>query len=301
MSDAARVARVLLLDAFSATPHAGNPAGVVLDASDLDDTGMQHVARELGFSETAFVLPSAQADLRVRYFTPGHEVDLCGHATIATLVALHDRGALPRRDPLRVTIETRAGVLPISITTDPSGRTLVTMTQAPARFVDFGGSRARLAEVLGIAADDLDPTLPAVYGSTGLWTLVVPVRSLDAMRRISPRTSAFPSLLVEIPTASIHPFCREVVRPDAHLHARHFSSPRSGTVEDPVTGTASGVLGAYHDRFMGTPPVPLVIEQGQEVGRDGRVLVWVERDGTTWRVRIAGVACAHGEREIALV
>jgi PhzF family phenazine biosynthesis protein len=188
------------------------------------------------------------------------------------------------------------------VTTDASGRALVTMTQAPARFADFGGSRGRLATVLGIATDDLDPALPAVYGTTGLWTLVVPVRSLDAMRRITPRTAEFPAVLVEIPTASVHAFCREVVEGStAHLHARHFSSPRSGTIEDPVTGTASGVLGAYHDRFIGTPPVPLVVEQGREVGRDGRVLVWVERDGATWQVRIAGVACALGERDVALV
>jgi PhzF family phenazine biosynthesis protein len=173
------------------------------------------------------------------------------------------------------------------------------MPLAPARFADFGGERARLADVLGITADDIDPALPAVYGSTGLWTLVVPVRSLDAVRRMVPRTAEFPSVLTEIPTASIHPFCRETVDPEAHLHGRHFSSPRSGTIEDPVTGTASGVLGAYHDRFIGAPPQPLVVEQGHEVGRDGRVLVWVERDGATWQVRIAGVACAIGARDVA--
>lgn len=154
--------------------------------------------------------------------------------------------------------------------------------------------------MLGIRTDELDADLPVVYGSTGLWTLVVPVRTLAAIRRMVPQSAEFPSLLTEIPTASIHPFCREVVDPRAHLHARHFSSPRSGTVEDPVTGTASGVLGAYHDRFLGAPPRPLVVEQGHEVGRDGRVLVWAERDGDTWHVRIAGVACEVGERAIEL-
>lgn len=299
MSTPPRTTRVLLLDAFSATPHAGNPAGVVLDAAALDDATMQQIARAVGFSETAFVLPAERADLRLRYFTPGHEVDLCGHATIASVVALHERGALPRPAPCRLTLETGAGILPVTVTVEPSGRPLVCLTQAPARFADFGGSRARLARVLGVAVDDLDADLPVVYGSTGLWTLVVPVRTLAAIQRMVPRSAEFPAVLGEMPAASIHAFCRATTDPHAHLHARHFSSPRSGTIEDPVTGTASGVLGAYHDRFLGPPPEPLVIEQGHEVGRDGRVQVWVERDGDTRRVRIAGVACAVGERTVA--
>src|SRR5262249_7892827 len=88
-------ARVLHVDAFAGRPGMGNPARVLLDADDLPEARMQAIARAVGFNETAFVLPSTRADLRLRYFTPGHEVDLCGHATIATFVLLHQRGRLP--------------------------------------------------------------------------------------------------------------------------------------------------------------------------------------------------------------
>jgi PhzF family phenazine biosynthesis protein len=122
---------------------------------------------------------------------------------------------------------------------------------------------------------------------------------------MEPRTAEFPSALLEMPGASIHPFCLETIDGSAHLHARHFSSPRSGTVEDPVTGTASGVLGAYHREFIEAGeaallPSPLIIEQGQEVGRDGRVSVWVDKRGEEYHVRVGGTGCFVRELEIEL-
>ncbi len=293
-------ARVLHFDAFAPRPGMGNPAGVVLDADGLSDATMQAIAQAVGFNETAFVLPSTRADLRLRYFTPGHEVDLCGHATVASFVALHQHGRLPGGGfPRRLTLETRAGLLPVTVELGGVGEPVVIMAQAPAQFESFAGDRAALARVLGIAPDDLRADLPILYGSTGLWTLVVPVQGLDAMRRMKPLTAEFPSVLAERPGASIHPFCLETIDPDAHLHARHFSSPRSGTVEDPVTGTASGVLGAYHLEFIADEaPSPLVVEQGQEIGRDGRVRVWVERRDGRCHVRVGGTGCFV--RELAI-
>jgi PhzF family phenazine biosynthesis protein len=277
----------------------GNPAGVLLDADGIADAELQAIARAVGFNETAFVLPSRRADLRLRYFTPGHEVDLCGHATVATFVLLHQRGRLPGAGfPRRLTLETAAGLLPVTVEADGAGP-LVVMEQAPARFVDWGGSRDGLARAQGVGVEDLHPTLPIVYGSTGLWTLLVPGRGLDAIRRMTPRTADFPSVLPEMPGASLHPFCLETIDPAADLHARHFSSPRSGTVEDPVTGTASGVLGVYHrERIAPGARSPLVIEQGQEIGRDGRVRVWVERRDGAWRVRVGGTGCVVREMAI---
>ena len=293
-------ARVLHYDAFAPRPGMGNPAGVVLDADGLSDAAMQAIARAVGFNETAFVLPSTIADLRLRYFTPGHEVELCGHATVASFVALHQHGRLPGAGfPRRLTLETGAGRLPVAVEWGGAGDPVVIMAQAPARFESFEGDRAGLARVLGIEPDDLRADLPILYGSTGLWTLVVPVHGLGAMRRMKPLTADFPSVLTRMPGASIHPFCLETIHPDTHLHGRHFSSPRSGTVEDPVTGTASGVLGAYYWEFIeAEAPSPLLLEQGQEIGRDGRLRVWVERRDGRCHVRVGGTGCFV--RELAI-
>ncbi|HEY4022989.1 MAG TPA: PhzF family phenazine biosynthesis isomerase, partial [Pseudonocardiaceae bacterium] len=99
--------------AFSTDPAGGNPAGVVLDASELSDTDMQRIAKEVGYSETAFLTRTADRAYRVRYFSPLAEVDFCGHATIATSVALAERigaGSLVfRTNTGDVTIETAPG------------------------------------------------------------------------------------------------------------------------------------------------------------------------------------------------
>lgn len=285
-------------DAFASVPGKGNPAGVVLAADGLSEAQMQEIARQVGFNETAFVLKSDSADLRLRYYTPGHEVDLCGHATVGSLCALNQRALLPPGD---YSVETKAGVLPMSVTEDRGG-TVVWMTQAAAKFASFEGDPAALATVIGLSVDDLRTDLPIVYGSTGLWTLIVPVTGLDAMRRMRPANTRFPDILTQMPRASVHPMCIETTDPAADMHGRHFSSPYSGTVEDPVTGTASGVMGAYYAKYMARQEgeVSLVVEQGQEIGRDGRVRVEVTAYGGEFRVRIGGTAVHVADMQIAL-
>lgn len=111
---------------------------------------MQTIARAVGFNETAFVLPSARADLRLRYFTPGHEVDLCGHATVGTFVVLHRRGRLPGAGfPQRLTLETAAGLLPVTVEADAPGEPIgVPFRCARA----LAGAMARQAAQKGPAA-----------------------------------------------------------------------------------------------------------------------------------------------------
>jgi len=101
--------------AFLKEPHGGNKAGVALEVEGMSDEQMQQVAFEVGYSETAFVLPSLLADFRVRFFTPTSEVDLCGHATIATFNVLRDTKKL---QPGLYTQETKAGILQLDVRDD---------------------------------------------------------------------------------------------------------------------------------------------------------------------------------------
>ena len=89
-------------DAFTNKPNMGNPAGIVLEADGLTEEEMQRIAEKVGFNETSFVLPSEVADIRMRYFTPGFEMDLCGHGTVATIFALRERGLLEEKITLRL-------------------------------------------------------------------------------------------------------------------------------------------------------------------------------------------------------
>ncbi|MBS2968004.1 PhzF family phenazine biosynthesis isomerase [Metabacillus sp. KIGAM252] len=292
--------KVLHYDAFSSKPDKGNPAGVILNGDCLNETEMQELARIAGFNETAFPIHSDSADFRIRYFTPGQEMDLCGHGTIAALYALKENGLLS--DENEVTVETKAGMLPIQLTYT-SDEILVTMKQAEPVFKAFKGSRAELMESIGLADGDLADDLPIKYGTTGNWTLLVPIKELQAFERMVPYNKRFPNILTEIPRASVHPFCLETHDDEADMHGRHFSSPFSGTVEDPVTGTASGVMGAYYKKYIAKneeSEINLIIEQGNEIGKEGRVRVKVAQDHGRLHVEMTGNAVFVKEFEIAL-
>ncbi|MGF9697965.1 PhzF family phenazine biosynthesis protein [Paenibacillus sp. MABNR03] len=286
-------------DAFSTIPGQGNPAGVVFHADDLSETVMQQIAHKVGFNETVFVLSSEAADVRLRYFTPGHEINLCGHATMASLYGLKTRGLLEGKES--ITIQTNVGILPIRFEQD--GDTInMEMKQDQPRFVPFQGDIQKLASAINLTLDDLDLSTPIVYGSTGTWTLLIPIRKLNSFTKMKPDTSRFPDILLENPKASLHPFTFETRDSDAMMHARHFSSPYSGTTEDPVTGTASGVMGAYYLTYVNreVDQVQLVVEQGHEIGRDGKVEVSVTQNGQDMDVRIKGTAVFVREMNIEL-
>lgn len=288
-------------DAFSVIPNMGNPAGVVVEGDQYSEIEMQAIAMQVGFNETAFALKSDKADLRIRYFTPGHEVNLCGHATMATIYALKTKGLLV--DKPKITIETKAGILPIEIKEQQAGEIYITMQHATPQFKEFNGSKAKLAQSIGLSEQAIHPDLPIVYGNTGIWTLLIPIKNLSYFEKMTPQSEDFPSILEEMPKASLHPFCLEAFDNNADMHARHFSSPYSGTIEDIATGTASGVMGAYFAEYIQRQaqlPKTLIVEQGQELGKDGRVLVHVNSDEGKLNISITGTAVHVKELKVQI-
>ncbi|PTE41089.1 isomerase [Staphylococcus equorum] len=289
--------KVYHYDAFSKKPNKGNPAGVVLNGDDLTETEMQDVAFKVGFNETAFPIASDRADLRIRYFSPKQEMELCGHATMATIYALKTNGWLENKTEL--TIETNVGVLPIRITKNEQNEIHITMKQALPQFKKFEGSSYDLAKAIGIEEVDFDDELPIMYGSTGTWTLLIPIKSLDIFNKMEPNNKVFSSILNEIPNASVHPFCLETYYEEADMHGRHFSSTFSGTIEDPVTGTASGVMGAYFAKYIkkeSDMPINLIVEQGQEMNKDGQMIVNIAENN---EIEITGTAVYVEEIDIS--
>lgn len=141
--------------------------------------------------------------------------------------------------------------------------------------------------------EDLHAAYPIVYGSTGIWTLIIPVKKLASFEKMNPLTERFPGVLKEMPKVSLHPICFEVRDGESDMHARHFSSPYSGTVEDAITGTASGVMGAYFKTFVKKDmalPATLIVEQGHEIHKDGRVYVHVREEQEQLDISISGTA-----------
>ena len=279
--------QVLRFDAFSNIPGKGNPAGIVLDADGISDSEMQKISAAVGFNETAFICTSNCADIQIRFFTPGYETNLCGHATIASLAALYNE---TKHSNIR-TVETKAGIIDVGVSVSPKDEVLIQMEQIPAQFIAFNGDIDQLASVIGIDLEDIDLNLPVVYGNTGVWTLIVPIVSLKVFERMKPQNDLFPDVLSQVPKASIHTICMETYNSIANIHGRHFSSPFSGTIEDSVTGTASGVMGAYILRYFSKQDsISLIVEQGQEIGKNGFITVHAEKINDTIEVGIEGTA-----------
>jgi PhzF family phenazine biosynthesis protein len=275
--------RALLVDAFTADPLAGNAAGVVPDAEDLSADRMGAVAAELAVSETAFILPSDDADRRLRYFSPAREVDLCGHATIAAHAHLHEAGAI---DPGEHTVETNVGVLDVDV--DPDGVVRMTQNRPEVRRVDV--SYDRLGDALGInpaALRDVGADLPTAVASTGLPFVMVPVNFLEHLSGAAPDHAALETLAEAHDAAGVYAFTFDTLNGDSTLHARAFA-PSLGIPEDPATGTAAGACGGYLREvgaFDGEFPEEVVVEQGHFVDRPSRIRVAVDT-----AVRVGGRA-----------
>ncbi|ELY99180.1 PhzF family phenazine biosynthesis protein [Natrialba asiatica] len=285
----ARTTRVLQVDAFTDEPLAGNPAGVVPDAGDLSTAQMQAIADEMALSETAFLQESDEADYRVQYFTPTQEVDLCGHATIGSFAHLHDEGL----ESGTTTLETNVGVLDIDI--DADGTVWMTQDTPQIREVDAGYDR--VADVLGVeqaALEGARDDIPLAVSSTGLPFLIVPITYLSDLGNATPDMGALEALTDEFDAAGIYLFTFDALDADSTLHGRMFA-PGAGVPEDPVTGTASGAVTAYLDRFGAFDddlPAELRLEQGHYVDRPGYVRA--ELDGSTVRVGGRGVPVLDG-------
>ncbi|RQG97867.1 PhzF family phenazine biosynthesis protein [Natrarchaeobius chitinivorans] len=258
--------RIAQVDAFTDEPCTGNPAGVVPDADGLSASQMQAIANEMAVSETAFLRSSDDDDRRIRYFTPSQEVDLCGHATIGSFAYLSEAGL----DPGTTSLETNVGVLEVDLEADGT----VWMTQDAPKIREVDLEYARVADALGVdraALEGASADLPLAVSSTGLPFLIVPITYLSDVGGARPDMAAIEEVTDSVDATGIYLFSFDALEGESTLHGRMFA-PGAGVPEDPVTGTASGAVGAYLDHFGafdGDVPAEMRLEQGHYVDRPG--------------------------------
>lgn len=262
--------QVYLVDAFTDEPLAGNSAGVVPEADDLDPDQMQAIAAELGASETVFLCSSTTADRRLRYFTPTAEVDRCGHATIASHAWLFEHDHI---DAGEHTVETNTGELPVDVEED--GTVWLTQDRPEIRraVVEYD----TVADALGVdvaALEDVGADLPLARSSTGLAFLLVPVNFFEHLSNMDPDMAAIEEISETEEVAGIYAFTFDALDRDSTLHGRAFA-PAIGIPEDSVTGTASGGAAAYLREYNAFDSLPdeMVFEQGYVLDRPGTVRV----------------------------
>lgn len=302
--------RFIQADVFTEQIFGGNPVAVFPDAEGLSDDEMQKIAREMNLSETTFVLPPTdkRADVRVRFFAPMAELPFAGHPTVGTHVVLASLGKHEITGPVtRIFQQVAIGTLPVDLITDGQGRTdRAVMTQGEARHGEVYEDKAKLALALGLEPGDLHPDLPAQVFSTGLPGLIVPIKSLDAIQRISLNVGVLNEICRSMSVTGVEVFTKETADKAHHAHVRNFD-PLLGVMEDPATGSMAGALGAYllahnvleYEKEMST--THMVIEQGFEIDRPSLIEVEVDvREGKITEVRVGGQVVIVAEGELIL-
>ena len=259
---------VLRYAAFTADPAGGNPAGVVLDATGVDDAEMQQVAAQVGYSETAFLLPGEGGRFTVRYFSPKAEVPFCGHATIASAVAFAER-----HGPGALHLDTRAGLVEVATSAQADGTTTATLTSVAPRTVPLAaGDLAALLAALRWSPDDLDATLPPRVAYAGAWHPIVAAATRRRLADLDYDMAALSALMAERDWTTI-----DLVHRESPLvfHARN-PFPPGGVVEDAATGAAAAAFGGYL-REMGLvrPPATVTVRQGEDMGRPSLLTVGI--------------------------
>lgn len=293
MSDRSDRPEILHYAAFTDDPQGGNPAGVVLDASGLDDAEQLAIAADVGYSETAFLTApppdlggEAGRTFTVRYFSPLAEVPFCGHATVASAVALAER-----LGPGDLLFSTQAGPVPVTVDQDPSSgafRAVLTTAEPYVVSVDPADVTEALA-ALDWPAADLDPALPPRVAYAGARHLVLGAVSRQRLARLSYDFDRLGSLMRRLDLTTVQLVWRES---ETLFHVRD-PFPVGGVVEDPATGAAAGAFGAYvRELSLVTAPATLTLHQGYDLGRPSLLTVDLRADDR--RVRVAGGAVAIG-------
>jgi trans-2,3-dihydro-3-hydroxyanthranilate isomerase len=300
--------RYVLVDVFADRPLAGNPLAVFPEASGVDDTTLQLVAREMDHAATAFLLPSSLpgAQFRLRIFSREREIPFAGHPALGAHFVYATESRRPLPDPVtRVAHEGNDGLFEVELLSEEGRIVQVRLTQ---RLPEIGPKLAaeeiaRVAEGLGLAEEEIQATnQPVRVASTGLSVLIVPVATLAALTAARPRYGLLRELLEGRDAALVYAFTKETCEARSAAHARAFDV--LGSVEVPGAGAAAGALAAYlvsHSAVTIQPVTALSIEQGRSVNRPSTIYTEVHLAGSEIvRVVMGGRVVRVGEGRLEI-
>ena len=276
-----------LVDVFAERKYAGNQLAVVDSGAALSSAQMQEIANEMHFSETSFILSHKQrkGGFDVRIFTPSAEVPFAGHPTLGTAHII--RHFLIKKRVDNVLLNLKVGQIPVSFEKTGARQETVWMEQLPPTFGKTF-SVPQLAQVLGLSIGDFNSRYPIQEVSTGMPFIIVPLKTLDAVKRARISMDSLLGLAKEA-KAGILVFCPETYEKGNDLNVRVFVD-LFGIPEDPATGSGNGCLAGYllHYRYFGTDEVNARVEQGYEMRRRSLLLLKAEDRAGNIRVHVGG-------------
>jgi trans-2,3-dihydro-3-hydroxyanthranilate isomerase len=273
------------LDVFSSRAFEGNSLAVFPDARGLSDAEMQLIAKEMNLSETTFVLPRDAATerergVRVRIFTVEEELPFAGHPTLGTAFFL--RGSTGAK---QVVLDLNVGKVPVTFEEVAGQPVFGEMTQRDPVF-GMEHDREEVVRIAGLRDGDIDPSLPVRTVSTGMPFTMVPLRGLEAIRRLNIDQRAAAEYHSKTEGKFFYFVTRETVDPAGRLHARMIFY----NGEDPATGSAAGCCSAWMVACgVAKPDERVLIEQGMEIKRPSRIFVRSgKEDDRVVNVRVGG-------------
>ena len=274
--------RYVILDVFCNQPFAGNPLAVVLDGGGLDDELMQKIAGEFNLSETVFVSSVDEKNSRaqIRIFTPLHELPFAGHPTVgtATLLAGEYFKSGSADGSIDLILDEQVGPVKCKVTLgENSSSAQFALPQLPEH-VGECGSDELIAQALGLSVADIgfEAHLPQQW-SAGVPYSLVPVASIDAIRKITPDTASWADAFGEGHHNNAFVYCRECEDTSHAFHARMFW-PGAGVREDAATGSAVAAFAGIvmKNEGLADGDHTFVIEQGYEMGRPSLINLKLE-------------------------
>lgn len=281
------------VDAFTDKIFGGNPAAVVPDARGLTDMDMQNIAMEMNLSETAFVIPIDSENYKLRFFTPVSEVDLCGHATIASFYTLAYKGYIPsvKNGIKKVYQQTKAGKLSVEIFFKNGEVEKVWMEQTIPEELNEIKDINPLLEYLNIKVEDIGIDENFIHPkiiSTGLADIIVPLKKKNILDSLDVDLKGLSLLSEELGVTGVHVFYLPNKDSDI-VFTRNFA-PLVGINEEAATGTSNGALMYFLKNGEYIEKNEIISYQGQNLNRPSKIYCKIEETKKGYMVKVGGCA-----------
>lgn len=296
----------IIADVFTEKQFGGNQLAVFTDARGLDTETMQNMAREMNYSETTFLLPAENGgDFHVRIFTPEQELPFAGHPIVGTAHVIVAERMKEWSTPItRVRLETGVGPIQVEVDVQNGHAGHTVMTQPLPRVTGSITDVSELAKALSLEASEIESTgLPVEAIYNGITVIIVPIASMEAVKRIKADARALERISNEMGAQTVLTFCHEAETAAGTAHCRVFA-PAAGVIEDAATGSANGPFGSYlvrHHVVEVQPVTRILSEQGFEMNRPSLLHIEVASDGDEiTAVRVGGGVVISGRGEILL-
>ena len=287
-----------IVDVFAEEKYAGNQLAVFRSGKALSDTEMQRIAREMNFSETTFVLSETRRDggFDVRIFTPGEEVPFAGHPTLGTAHIIRTE-ILSKKNVSEIKLNLKAGQIPVSFSDSLGQATICWMRQMEPVFGETISAKI-IAAVLNLNPGDIDDRFPIEEVSTGLPHILVPLRSLESLKRVRVNKDKYFEFIKNRWAKPILIFCAEPHNSQNDISVRMFADC-FGIPEDPATGSGNGCLAGYlvRHRYWGEDEIDIRSEQGYEIGRPSLLFLRAKEKSGQISISVGGnaITIAKGE------